>query len=306
MKKIVATLIAVLMMTACLGSVGVAEESKTFGITYWCSSEFFMTLADGITTAAAADGNKTVIVDAEQDAAKQIQIVEDFIAQGVDAVFLNPVDKDAIEPALQELAAAGIPVFNFDAGVTNTELIAAFIGTNNYQAGVLCAQSMLADFPDGADIAILNYPSNGACNDREQGFLDTVQDKGINVLVTMDASANVEGGQTVVSDLLQSYDLDAIFCINDQCGLGAYAAVSVAGKDVKIYGVDGTQEAMDLIPGGVYRMTAAQSPKKIGAACYAAYQQYEELGKCDPFTVEVDAYTIDASNVADFSGKGYQ
>ena len=164
----------------------------------------------------------------------------------------------------------------------------------------------MKDFLNGANVAILNYPSNGACNDRERGFLETVKDKGINVLVTMDASANVEGGQTVVSDLLQSYNLDAIFCINDQCGLGAYAAVAVAGKDVKIYGIDGTQEAMDLIPGGIYRMTAAQSIRKISIACYNCYKQYAKDGKCDPFTVEVDAYTIDASNVAQFSGKGYQ
>ena len=279
---------------------------KKFGITYWCESEFFVTLAQGITEAAEAEGNSTIIVDAEQDAAKQIQIVEDFIAQGVDCVFLNPVDKDAIEPALQALDEAGIPVINFDASVTNTDLIAAFVGTNNYQAGVLCAESMLKDFPDGADIAVLNYPSNGAANDREQGFLDTVKDKGINVLVTMDADANVEGGQSVTSDLLQSYDLDAIFCINDQCGLGAYAAVASANKDVKIYGVDGTQEAMDLIPEGVYRMTAAQSPKKIGAACYETYKQIEANGKPDNFTVEVDAYTIDESNVAEYSGIGYQ
>lgn len=306
MKKVLALLVTALMMVSCFSGFAVAEETKTLGITYWCSSEFFMTLADGITTAAAEDGYKTVIVDAEQDAAKQIQIVEDFIAQGVSAVFLNPVDKDAIEPGLQALAEAGIPVINFDAGVTNTELIAAFVATNNRQAGVLCAESMLKDFPDGADIAVLNYPSNGACNDREAGFLETVKDKGINVLVTMDASANVEGGQKVVSDLLQSYDLDAIFCINDQCGLGAYAAVSVAGKDVKIYGVDGTQEAMDLIPGGVYRMTAAQSPKKIGAACYDAFKQYQANGAVDPFNIEVDAYTIDETNVADYSGKGYQ
>ena len=171
-------------------------------------------------------------------------------------MFLNPVDRDAIEPALRALAEAKIPVINFDAGVANMDLITAFVATNNYQAGVLCAESMMKDFPNGANVAVLNYPSNGACN--------------------------------------------------GQCGLGAYAAVAVAGKDVKIYGVDGTQEAMDLIPGGIYRMTAAQSPRKIGVACYNCYKQYVKDGKCDPFTVEVDAYTIDASNVAQFSGKGYQ
>ncbi len=302
MKKLVALLIAATVL--CMGATAFAE-GQTFGITYWCQSEFFGVLADGITAAAEADGNSTVVVDAEQDAAKQIQIIEDFIAQGVSAVFLNPVDKDAIQPALEALEAANIPVFNFDAGVEDMSKVAAFIATNNKQAGQLCAESMMADFPDGAKIAVLNYPSNGACNDREAGFLATIPEN-IEVLVTMDASANIEGGQKVVSDLIQSYDLDAIFCINDQCGLGAYAAVSVAGKDIKIYGVDGTQEAMDLIPGGVYRMTAAQSPRKIGAACYEAYKQYVEEGKCDPFTIEVDAYTIDASNVAEYTGKGYQ
>ena len=303
MKKIVALVMTLAMLAVFSGAIA---EGQTFGITYWCQSEFFQVLANGITEAAEADGNTTVVVDAEQDAAKQIQIIEDFIAQGVSAVFLNPVDKDAIQPALVALEEAKIPVFNFDAGVEDLTKIAAFIATNNYQAGQLCGESMLKDFPNGAKIAVLNFPSNGAANDREKGFLATIEGKGIEVLVTMDAQANIEGGQKVVSDLVQSYDLDAIFCINDQCGLGAYAAVAVAGKDIKIYGVDGTQEAMDLIPGGMYRMTAAQSPKKIGAASYAAYKQYVAEGKCDPFSIAVDAYAIDETNVADYTGKGYQ
>ena len=90
-----------------------AEGGKTFGITYWTESDFFKTIANSITEAAAADGNSTVIVNAEQDSAKQIQIVEDFITQGVDAVFLNPVDRDAITPALELLNEAGIPIINF-------------------------------------------------------------------------------------------------------------------------------------------------------------------------------------------------
>lgn len=306
MKRILGMVLVLMLTLACMSGMAMAEEeAKTFGVTYWCSSEFFLVIGDGIEAAAEAEGNKVIEVDAEQDTAKQIQIVEDFIAQGVSAVFLNPVDKDAITPAVQALAEANIPCIVFDAGVTAQDLTAAFVATNNYQAGVLCAEAMLEDFPEGADIAVLNYPSNGACNDRERGFLETVEGKGINVLVTMDANANLEGGQAVVSDLLQSYELDAIFCINDQCGLGAYAAATVAGKNVKIYGVDGMQEVMDIM-GDMYRMTAAQSPKKIGAACYEAYKQYVAEGKCDPFTIEVDAYRIDPTNVAEYTGKGYQ
>ena len=70
MKKALLLLLAVSMTAT--GSVPAGAEGLTFGVTYWCQSEFFGVLADGITQAAAAEGNKTVIVDAEQDAARQI------------------------------------------------------------------------------------------------------------------------------------------------------------------------------------------------------------------------------------------
>lgn len=79
------------------GTDTASEGGMTFGVTYWIESDFFKTVADSITKAAEAEGNKTVVVDAQQDSTKQLQVVEDFIAQDVDAVFLNPVDKDAIE-----------------------------------------------------------------------------------------------------------------------------------------------------------------------------------------------------------------
>lgn len=103
-KLMVAASVAAMAVTTIPVSVFAAEKGgQTYGVTYWCESDFFKTVADSITKEADADGNKTVVVDAQQDSAKQIQIIEDFIAQGVSAVFLNPVDKDAIEPALQKI-----------------------------------------------------------------------------------------------------------------------------------------------------------------------------------------------------------
>ena len=75
------------------------------------------------------------MVDAQQDSTKQLQVVEDFIAQDVDAVFLNPVDKDAIEPALQKLDEAGIPVVNFDSAVGNLDWADVMQLLSNIQAG---------------------------------------------------------------------------------------------------------------------------------------------------------------------------
>lgn len=284
-----------------------AGSGSVYGITYWCESDFFKTVADSITEEATAAGSKTVVVDAQQDATKQIQIIEDFIAQGVKAVFLNPVDKDAIEPALQKLDAAGIPVINFDSSVANLDLVDAYVATDNYLAGQLCAQAMMSDLPDGGKIAILNYPANNACNDREKGFMDTISDK-FEVVATFDAEGTVEKGQNITSDIIQAHpDIAAVFSINDQAGMGAFAAMTTAGKDAYIYGVDGAPEAKQAISKkGIYRMTAAQSPISIGKECYQAAVTILEGKELESFQIDVPAFSIDFSNIEEYLNADWQ
>lgn len=297
---------------------GTSEETKEessassgggdiYGITYWCESDFFKTVADSITEEAVAAGNKTVVVDAQQDATKQIQIIEDFIAQGVKAVFLNPVDKDAIEPALQKLDAAGIPVINFDSSVANLDLVDAYVATDNYLAGQLCAEAMMADLPEGGKIAVLNYPANNACNDREKGFMDTISDQ-FEVVATFDAEGTVEKGQNITSDIIQAHpDIAAVFSINDQAGMGAFAALTTAGKEAFVYGVDGAPEAKQAISKqGIYHMTAAQSPISIGKECYKAAVTVLEGKELESFQIDVPAFTIDFSNIDEYLNADWQ
>lgn len=286
-----------------------AEGGKTFGVTYWIESDFFKTVADSITEQAKAEGNKTVVVDAQQDSAKQIQIIEDFIAQDVSAVFLNPVDRDAIAPALQKLKDAGIPVINFDSAVANMELVDAYVATDNIQAGRLCGEAMIKDFPDGGKIAVLNYPANSACLDREKGFMEVIEGKGFEIVATFDAEGTVEKGQNITSDILQANpDISAIFSINDQAGMGAYAACTTSGANVSIYGVDGAPEAKEVIAkeGSIYRMTSAQSPITIGVKCYEVMKTILSGQKADPFQVDVPAFAIDSTNIKDYLNAGWQ
>ena len=280
----------------------VKEGGLTFGITYWVESDFFKTIAGAIEESAEADGNSVTVVNGEQDSAKQIQIVEDFITKGVDAVFLNPVDRDAIAPALELLNEAGIPIINFDASVANLDLVDAYVATDNVQAGVLCAEAMIKDFPDGGEIAVLNYPANSACLDREQGFLDTIEGKGFEVVATFDAEGTVEKGQDITSDILQAHpDLTAIFSINDQAGMGAYAACTIADANVAIYGVDGNPEAKSVIAqDGIYRMSAAQSPIQMGKTCYEVAAKLLAGEELEEKTIDGPVFTIDLTNVNDY------
>lgn len=309
LMKSTAVLMASVMTLACTGMPVMAEDGDakegglTFGITYWTESDFFKTIANSITEAAEADGNSTVIVNAEQDSAKQIQIIEDFITQGVDAVFLNPVDRDAITPALELLNEAGIPIINFDSSVANLDMVDAYVATDNVQAGVLCAEAMMKDFPDGGEIAILNYPANSACLDREQGFLDTIEGHEFDVVATFDAEGTVEKGQEITSDILQAHpDLKAIFSINDQAGMGAYAACSISDANVAIYGVDGNPDAKTVIneEGSIYKMTAAQSPIQMGTTCYETAMTLLSGETLESTQIDVPVFAIDISNVGDY------
>lgn len=281
---------------------------KLYGVTYWIESDFFKTIADSITEQAEADGSKTVVVDAAQDSAKQIQIIEDFIAQGVDAVFLNPVDRDAVKPALMKLEEAGIPVINFDSAVSDLDMVDAYVATDNIQAGVLCGEAMIKDLPEGGKIAVLNYPANSACVDRENGFLKTIEGKGFEVVATFDAEGTVEKGQSIMSDILQAHpDIVAVFGINDQCGMGAYAAITTSGGNVNIYGVDGNPEAKKVISqDSIYKMTAAQSPIKIGAESYNVAKEILEGSEPSEFQIDVPAFTIDISNIKDYVDQEWQ
>ena len=181
--------------------------------------------------------------------------------------------------------------------------------TDNYQAGALCAEAMIEDFPDGGEIAVLDYPANNACNDREQGFLDTIEGKGFDVVATFDAEGTVEKGQTITSDIIQANpDIKAIFSINDQAGMGAYAALTTAGKEVYVYGVDGAPEAKKVIAkdNSIYRMTAAQSPITIGKECYKAAKTLIAGEKPEEFEVDVPAFAIDSSNIDEYLDADWQ
>ena len=145
-----------------------------FGYTYWAASDFFSTIGESMEEIAKKNGDEVIIQDAQQDQAKQQSIIEDFVSQGVSAVFLNPVDRDGIEPALDMLNEANIPIINVDTSVASLDKVNSYVASDNYGAGVLCAKKMIELLPDGGYIAILDYPANSACLDRVKGFTDTI------------------------------------------------------------------------------------------------------------------------------------
>jgi ribose transport system substrate-binding protein len=306
MKKriVVLALIAVMVCGTLFagGSRDSAKKGRVFGYTYWAASDFFETIGQSIKETAEKNGDTVIIVDAQQNNQRQLDIIDDFIVRKVDLVFLNPVDRDAIRPALMALKNAKIPVVNFDTSVADLSLVDSYIASDNVGAGVICAEALNKTFPQGGDIAILDYPANSACLDRTTGFMKTIN-KNFKVVAQQDAQGKPDPGLEKATDILTANpNLVAIFCVNDQSGMGAYGAVVNAGRKVQIYGVDGAPESKQVISQGtVYAGTAAQSPKQIGAKC--AEVGYNILaGK--PYEKEfyVSTFLIDVSNAKNYLG----
>lgn len=297
---------------------GAAEEAAVetdgttaykFGFTEWAAGSFFDACYDGVMEVVEANGGTCIRVEGETDSNVQLGVIEDFIAQGVDCVFYNPVDAEAAGPALKMLEEAGIPVVNFDLAVADIDMVDAFVATDHYSAGTVAGEHMLADYPDGGEIAILDRTNDNAAAQRIQGLLDAIGDN-FEVVARLDGGGKPETGLAITEDILQAHpNLVAIYCINDECAQGAYSAITAAGADIGIYSANGGPESKAAISkdgaGGIWKCTAAQSPYQVGKkSAEVAYQilNGEEFEK----ETLVPTFAIDASNIDEYAGSDWQ
>ncbi|MDD2973120.1 MAG: sugar ABC transporter substrate-binding protein [Lachnospiraceae bacterium] len=286
------------------------QEHYTFG--YTCmdgTNPFFVTIEKSIREQVEAKGDTLITTDPANDVTLQITQIEDMISQGIDAIFLNPAEAEGILPALDQLKEAGIPIINFDTEVADLTYVASYAGSDNYNAGKVCGEDLVAKCPDGGDIIVLDSPTMNSVVDRTNGFLDAIDGKGFNIVAQQDAKGNLEVSMGIAEDLLQAHgDVVAIFGGNDPTALGALAAANAAGlTDCKIYGVDGSPDIKAELASGesLIEGTGAQSPE--GIADKSVEIMYKLMsGETIDERYPVETFLITADNVADYGTDGWQ
>ena len=286
------------------------EGGYKFG--YTCmdgTNPFFVILEQTIREGVEANGDTLISTDPANDVSLQITQIEDMITQGIDAIFLNPAEAEGILPALDMLKEAGIPIINFDTEVADLSYCEAYVGSDNYNAGLVCGEDLVKKFPNGGPIIVLDSPTMNSVVDRTTGFLDAIEGKGFEVVAQQDAKGNLEVSMGICEDLLQANgDVIAIFGGNDPTALGALAAANAAGMtDVLIYGVDGSPDIKTEIASGesLIEGTGAQSP--INIAKTSVDVMYEFLaGNPVEDRYPVETFLITTDNVAEFGTDGWQ
>lgn len=260
------------------------------------SNPFYIDIVDGMES-AAKDGDELIIVDAGFDAAKQLNDIDDMIQQGVSVMLIDPVDSNAIKSAIEACDAAGIPVIAYNSPL-NFE-IASTVATDNYLAGQLVGEAMGKALDGKGKVAMLTYNVAEVCLDRANGFKDAIANyPDIEIVEEQEIQPGTDTALPVAENILQSYpDLSGFFALNDPSALGCVAAVESANllDQVKIVGVDGSDDAKAAIAEGKMLASAAQDPVTIGSeAVETAYKVI--AGETVETDIKIPSYLVDESN----------
>ena len=268
MKKLFAIGLAVAASLAITATAS-AEEERSFA---FCTNTLNNTFQSSIDSKYAelceAAGYSYTSLDPDYDLNKQLGQLSDVANGGYDAVFIIPVDSSGITAGLAEIQEAGIPIFNVDTAVIEEDIdtfITQFVGTNAFMAGQLVGEQMVKDYPDGGDIAILDFPSNESCVDRVNGFLEGLGDSAekFNIVAQQDGAAALDASLPLAEDIITANEnLIAFFCINDPSAQGAAAAVKAANKtgEIGVYSIDASPSGKQALLDGEFSAVAAQVP----------------------------------------------
>lgn len=230
------------------------------------NNPFFVSLKEGAEKAAKDAGAELLVVDAQDDTAKQISGVEDLIQKKVSVIMINPTDSAAIVTAVEAANKANIPVITVDRAAEGGQVV-SHIASDNVKGGTMAGDFILEKLGGKGNIVELQgIAGTSAARDRGKGFHDAVDNKeGVKVVASQPADFDRAKGLSVMENILQSNkDVQAVFAHNDEMALGALQAVEASGKNIIVVGFDATDDAVKSVNDGKMGATVAQKPAAIG------------------------------------------
>lgn len=270
MKRILALILTVLLLLCAAAMAEQSVDDIVIGATFQgLSDEYIVRLSDAFIAKAEEMGVEIIVSDGQMNAEKQVGQVENFIAQQVDVIVMNPITADGCAPAVIAANEAGIPIITTCTQTTNQEDALCFVGSDSYESGVMEAQMVLEDFPDGADIVVM-YGAMGSEGQiaRKSGMDDTFEGQNINIIAEQTGNWSREEGMRLMENWLSSgKEIDAVLAQNDAMALGAVMAIEAKGLTgtIKVYGIDAQAEALEAVENGTMAGTVFQNAESQGS-----------------------------------------
>ena len=306
--KTVIIALALITLAAAAAFAGGGQQSgaKEFRVGYANDNDadFFRKLVrDTFENVMKGDpGFKVTFTNAAGDLQTQLDHIDNFIAQKVNAIIVQPADTAGIVPGIEKANKAGIPVISIisrSGGGKST-----YIGNAYIDGGIMQAEYMIKALPQNAKIVYMQgQPGFDHSRDRRAGFLDTLKKARPDVTVLVDQPANYDRaeGMKLMEDWMTFPQIDGVICANDQMALGALQALRIAKRDrgVLVAGVDATDEACQEIKSGGMAMTVLQSAPLEAQGCYDILKKLK-AGEAAPPELIIPQIPVTKDNVADY------
>lgn len=301
MKKVLPLVVGALLCAG--GAMSASAAPLKIGMSFQeLNNPYFVTMKQALEEAAASVGATVIITDARHDVAKQISDVEDMIQKKIDILLLNPTDSTGVEGAVKSAKATGLVVAAVDANAKGP--VDTFVGSKNYDAGVMACEYMGKALGGKGDVAILDGIPVVPILERVRGCKDALKKyPGIKIVTTQNGKQERDQALTVTENMIQANPgLKGIFSVNDGGAMGSLAAIEASGKDIKLTSVDGAPEAIKAMqkPGSKFIATSAQYPRdQIRIAIGMALAK--KWGANVPAHIPVEVKLIDAEGAKTFA-----
>jgi inositol transport system substrate-binding protein len=303
-------------LTALMGTTAMADG---IGVSMALFDDNFLTvLRNGIQSKADSAGLKVQIEDAQNDVAKQLDQINNFIASGVDAIIVNPVDTSATQAMSDAAAAANIPLVYVNREPINVDTLPdnqAFVASNEVDSGTLETIALCDNWAGEGKTEVNVYVlqgelSNQAAVQRTQDIYDVIEagkcKVKINVIDQQTANWSRDQAQNLMTNWLSTgAAFDGVISNNDEMAIGAIQAMKAAGIDmatVQVGGVDATQDALAAMQAGDLDVTVFQNAAAQGGGALDAAVKLSK-GEAVDQKVYVPFELVTPANVADYVAK---
>ena len=293
MRRTVLALVVVAGLVVCGcgdGRPAEGDKPRVALIMKSLANEFFKTMEDGARAHQQANAAKYGLIcngiKDEQDVQKQIDIVNQMIAQKVDAIVIAPADSKALVPHCKKAQAAGIVVVNIDNKLDDAVLAeqgirVPFVGPYNRKGARLAGEYLAKKLAAGDEVALVEGRPNALNGiQRKLGFEDAMKAAGMKIVSSQSGYWETENATKVVGGMITQHpDLKAVLCANDSMALGAVSDLKAAGKlgKVLVVGFDNISAVQGLMKDGRVLCTVDQHADRI--AVYGIEYALEILDK---------------------------
>jgi ribose transport system substrate-binding protein len=280
-----------------------AKDAPKIGVSFQeMNNPYFIVMNEEVTNFAKLlnPNTQVYVTDARHDVSKQLSDIEDMVSKGINILVINPTDSEGVRAAVDEAKAKGVTVVSVDAQAAGVD---AFVGSKNYDAGVLACNALVKEIGGKGEVAILDGIAVVPILERVRGCKDALaKAPDVKLVDVQNGRQERDISVGVAENMMQSHpNLKGIFSVNDGGAMGVLAAIEGSSKKVVLTSVDGAPDAVKAIAAGTaFKATAAQFPRdQMRIALSLALAKY--MGARVPAVVPIDVELIDANKAATFA-----